>query len=296
MIATFPGLIALYCLTILHVPAGLWSSAALTDEPLFDKVPGIVSYTFRREFAKDVPGTLDRIKSLGVTDMEFSNLFGQSAEDLRKMLDERGMVCSSLGVSYDDFRDNTDEVAANAKALGAKFVRVAWIPHKGQMTLEKITEVAGDFNRRGRHLREKHGLIFCYHNHGYEFVPHLDGTLFDELMRQTLPEDVSVELDILWVKHPGVEPETILEKYGSRIKLMHLKDLKKGVKGDFTGSTAVENDVALGTGQINMPAVLKAAKKAGVKHYYLEDESPNIQTQIPASIQYLKDLVIESDR
>jgi len=124
----------------------------------------------------------------------------------------------------------------------------------------------------------------------------LDGTLFDELMRQTLPEDVSVELDILWVKHPGVEPETILEKYGSRIKLMHLKDLKKGVKGDFTGSTAVENDVALGTGQINMPAVLKAAKKAGVKHYYLEDESPNIQTQIPASIQYLKDLVIESDR
>jgi len=52
----------------------------------------------------------------------------------------------------------------------------------------------------------------------------------------------------LWTYFPGVDPTELLLKYGKRFKLMHLKDLKKGVKGDLSGKTAVENDVALGTG------------------------------------------------
>ncbi len=48
--------------------------------------------------------------------------------------------------------------------------------------------------------------------------------------------------------------------------------------------------LALGTGQINLPEVLKAAEKAGIKHYYIEDESSNVMTQVPQSIAYLKSL------
>jgi hypothetical protein len=40
---------------------------------LFPEAPGIVSYTYRDSFAKDVPATLDRIKANGITDIEFSN-------------------------------------------------------------------------------------------------------------------------------------------------------------------------------------------------------------------------------
>ncbi|MNL71031.1 hypothetical protein D3C87_1961170 [compost metagenome] len=71
---------------------------------------------------------------------------------------------------------------------------------------------------------------------------------------------------------------------------MHMKDLKKGVTGNMSGGTPVENDVALGTGQIDIPAVLKAARKAGLKHYYIEDESPSYAKQVPQSIAYLKSL------
>ena len=46
---------------------------------LVRKTPGVVSYTFRDSFGKDVPGTLDMIKSMGITDIELSNLFGQTA-------------------------------------------------------------------------------------------------------------------------------------------------------------------------------------------------------------------------
>ena len=71
---------------------------------------------------------------------------------------------------------------------------------------------------------------------------------------------------------------------------MHLKDLRKGIMGNDSGGTAVENDVALGTGQLDIPAILKAAKKSAIKHYYIEDESPSYATQVPVTIEYLKNL------
>src|SRR5580698_4701930 len=69
--------------------------------------PGVVSFTYRTAFAKDVPGTLDLIKSQGLRDIEFSSLFGQKPADLRKMLDARGLYCSSYGVSYEDLVNKT---------------------------------------------------------------------------------------------------------------------------------------------------------------------------------------------
>jgi sugar phosphate isomerase/epimerase len=266
------------------------NSLSLTAEPLFPQAPGMVSYTYRDALKKDLTGTLDTIRSLGITDMEFSNLFGKTAAEIRSALDARGMVCSSFGVSYAEALQDTSTVAANAKTLGAKFVRVAWVPNRQPFTLAHAELTATEFNRIGKELREKHGLTFCYHIHGYEFVPHGDGTLFDVLLAKTNPDYLSIELDILWAFFPGQDPAALLEKYGSRIKLMHVKDLRKGIIGDASGKTAVENDVALGTGQLDLPKILRAAKKAGVQHYYIEDESPSIATQVPQSLAYLKSL------
>ncbi len=262
----------------------------LTAAPLFPQAPGMVSYTYRDLLKKDLTGTLDTIRALGVTDMEFSNLFGKTAAEIRQALDARGMVCSSFGVSYPDALNKTAEVAANAQTLGAKFIRVAWLPDRQPFTLAHVEQTAVEFNRIGKELREKHGLTFCYHNHGYEFVPHGDGTLFDVLLAKTDPTYVSIELDVLWAFFPGQDPAKLIAKHGARIKLMHVKDLRKGVVGDASGKTAVENDVALGTGQLDLPKILRAAKKAGVEHYYIEDESPNIATQVPQSLAYLKSL------
>ncbi len=89
---------------------------------------------------------------------------------------------------------------------------------------------------------------------------------------------------------PGADPVALLKKYGPRFKLMHVKDLKKGVKGDFTGRTDVNNDVALGTGQIDIAAVVKAGVKAGVKNFYIEDESSSVNKQVPVSLAFLKAL------
>ena len=252
--------------------------------------PGIVSFTYRTYFAKDVPGTLDMIQSNGITDIEFSSLFGQTAAGLKKMLDDRGLYCSSYGVSYEDLVNKTAQVASDAKTLGATYVRVAGIPHKGAFTLGDAQKAIADFNRVGKILKEQYGLSFIYHNHGFEYQPYGSGTLYDLLVTKTDPRYVSFELDILWAYFPGQDPVHFLNEYGTRYKALHLKDLRGGVKGAVGEGTSGNNDVVLGTGQIDIPAVIKAAQKAGVEHYYIEDESDSSATQVPQSITYLQEL------
>lgn len=277
-----------WCLIILGL-IGLAPGWAQPFNRYLKPKPGIVSYTFREQFAKDVPGTLDYIKSLGIDNIEFSNLFGQNANDMKVMIDRRGIRCTSYGVSYDDLMNKRPMVIENARILGAKYVRLAWVPHDKPWDLDMAKKTAQTFNEIGKDL-STHGLHFCYHNHGYEFQPYGKGTLFDVLVKETDPALVSFEIDILWVKHPGQDPAKLIRKYPRRFKLMHVKDLKTGVVGDLTGNTPTDNDVTLGTGQIDLIKVFKSARKSSIEHYYIEDENSRSWTQVPNSLKYLKSM------
>ena len=195
----------------------------------------------------------------------------------------------SIGADYKKLAESSEQTIKDAKILGAKYVMVAWIPHNGKFDLETAKKAVADFNKAGKELKEA-GIELTYHNHGYEFEPYEDGTLFDYLVKNTNPEYVNFEMDLLWTAFPGQDPAALLLKYPTRWKLMHLKDLKKGVVGNLSGGTPTTNDVALGTGSINIAAALKAAKKVGVKHYFIEDESPSYLKQIPQTIAYIKGL------
>ena len=258
-----------------------------TSEKAYVPDPAVVSYTFRTQFAEDVPGTLDMIREMGITNIEFSNLFGKSATEMRSLIDERDMVCTSYGVSYDRLVNDAANVAEEAIILGARYVRVASIPYeRPEFTIDNAKKTVEDFNAGGKILNEN-GLYFCYHNHGFEFRPYEDGTLFDYIVQNTNPEYVSFEMDLLWTVHPGQDPVELLERYPERFRLMHLKDLRKGVVGDFSGGTPRENDVVLGTGQVDFPAVLEAASKTNIEYYYIEDESPDVIERVPQSREFI---------
>lgn len=266
----------------------LLTAASAFAAPLLDRTPGVVSYTFRNEFKADMPATFDLVKRLGITDIEMSNLFGQEPAKIRALMDARGIRCSSYGAPYNDVLKKTDEVGATAKVLGAQYVRVSLPFTKTPFDKAAATQRAAEMNAMGKQLREKHSLTFVLHNHGMEFVPEGKGTLYDFLHEQTRPEDVSFELDVLWAYLPGADPVTIFEKYGARIPLMHVKDVRKGVPRVWGHKYDSDNDVTLGTGQLDQAEIFAAAKKAGVKHFYLEDESSHSQAQIPQSLAFLK--------
>jgi hypothetical protein len=146
------------------------NSLSLTAEPLFPQAPGMVSYTYRDALKKDLAGTLDLIRALGITDMEFSNLFGKTAAEIRSALDARGMVCSSFGVSHAEALQDTSTVAASAKTLGAKFVRVAWVPNRQPFTLAHAELTAAEFNRIGKELLGESDIILRHRPAFYEHI------------------------------------------------------------------------------------------------------------------------------
>ncbi|HVW12629.1 MAG TPA: sugar phosphate isomerase/epimerase [Mucilaginibacter sp.] len=264
---------------------------AQSQKPLFTAPIGVQAYTYRNSFALNVAATLDTIKSLGITEMEGPNPKNVSPEAFKKMLDERGISMPSIGADYGQIVKDPDQFIKLAKLFGCKYIMVAWIPHGSAFTIGDAKKAVDDFNRVGKILSEN-GITLCYHDHGYEFGPYAGGTLFDYIVKNTNPKYVSFEMDMMWTFHGGADPAKLLYKYRGRWKLMHLKDIRKGVANDLTGGTDTKNDVALGTGQINIAKVLKAAKAVGIKHYFIEDESGNHAAQIPVTIAYLKSLKV----
>lgn len=265
------------------------ANEVIAQKPLYTAPFGIQTYTFRRSIGRDPAKVLDTIKMMGFTEIEGGGGRMHPA-DFKKLCDERGISIPSTGAGYEELNTKIDSVIWRAKILGAKYIMCAWIPHQNNVfTLEDAKKAAEDFNRAGKTLKEN-GLTFTYHAHGYEFQPYEDGTLLDYLFKKTDPDYVSFQMDIFWIHFGGGDPVSLLKKYGSRWKTMHVKDMKKGTKKDLTGLTSVENDVTVGTGELDIPAILKEAKRIGIKHYFIEDESSSITTQVPASVAYLKSL------
>lgn len=245
-------------------------------------------YSLRADFAKDVPGTLKLVRDLGFKQVELAGTYNLPPAEFKKLLDANKLKPIAGHFPFDKLRTDPESVARDAKALGLKYAGCAWIPHKGEFDEAQCRAAAEVFNKAGA-VFAKYGIKCYYHVHGYEFRPLGNGTVFDLLMAQTNPKTVVFQMDILWVVFPGQDPVKLFEKYGKRWELVHLKDLKKGVKtGEHTGKTDVTNDVALGSGQMDYPAILRAAQKAGVKYYFIEDESPSVHEQLPQSLKFLK--------
>lgn len=266
--------------------------STFAQQKLYTWPLGVQAYTFRNHFPKDVEKTLDIIKEMGFTELEGGATKGLSPQEFKSLCDNRGISIPSTGCSFEQLEKDPMQIVEEAKALGAKYVMCAWIPHKGnEFTFENAQKAVEVFNKAGKVLAEN-GLIFCYHDHGYEFHATDEGTYLDYIIKNTNPAFVSFEMDVLWTMHGGGSdmPVTLLKRYPNRFKLMHVKDLKKGVVGDLTGHTPAENDVPVGTGQADWKTIFKLAKKAGVEHCFIEDESENELVNVPKSITYLQSL------
>lgn len=250
---------------------------------------GLQLYSLRAEFTRNVPASLEKVKNFGFKEVELAGTYNLSPEKFKAMLDGAGLRPVSGHFPFERYKTDPEGIARDAKALGLQYSGCAWIPHQAGFDEAECREAAKVFNRAGTILKQ-HGIKFFYHVHGYEFAPFGQETYLDLLMRETDPGLVAFEMDVLWVVHPGHDPVAWLLKYPKRWQLMHLKDLKRGVKGDFSGGSDVTNDVALGQGQVDWANVLKTARKVGIKHYFIEDESPSVEAQIPVTLRYLENL------
>jgi sugar phosphate isomerase/epimerase len=253
---------------------------------------GLQLYSLRAYLPKDIPGTLARLRSLGIREVEGGGPAGTTPADFRDALDKADLVCQSIGAGFDRVKGDMAGVLKDAKTLGARFVMCGWIPHDDAagLTRDATLQAAEAFNAAGKTARSE-GVRFAYHCHGYEFVPANEGTLFDTLVKQTDPALVSFEIDIFWAKAGGADPTKLVASLPGRVPLMHIKDMQKGlILPPGSSKASDDTNVAAGTGQLDLPAILRAARKSGTEIFYLEDESEHPWEQVPESLKYLSNL------
>ncbi|MES2692908.1 MAG: sugar phosphate isomerase/epimerase [Verrucomicrobiota bacterium] len=268
-------------------------AAALNAADFRDHL-GLQLYSLRAQTKESTTGALDIAKSYGIKEVEVAGTGDLTPEKFAAELKSRGLVPVSGHFGYGLFDKDVQAVIKDAKTLGLKYVNVPFPPvGKDRMFTEELAhKTAAKFNEWGEACK-KAGLRFGYHPHGLEFRPTANGgeTVFDILMRETKPEFVSFQMDVYWVHYAGQDPVKLLEKYPGRWVTMHIKDMLKDLAtGVHTGGTPPTAKVAVGQGQIDYKRILPAAQKAGIQHYFLEDETPTPLQCIPDSFTYLKAL------
>jgi sugar phosphate isomerase/epimerase len=171
-------------------------------------------------------------------------------------------------------QDKLPAALEDAKERGFEYVVCPYIAPQDRGGVDMMRSLGETLNRAGETCR-KSGLQLCYHNHAFEFKPEGNGILLDTLLQTADAKLVGLELDIMWSTVAGVNPVSILNKYGDRVMLMHLKNVAPGVEKRYNEQVPRTAFREVGNGVVDIPAVLKAAANAGVKHYFVEqDQTP----------------------
>jgi sugar phosphate isomerase/epimerase len=252
---------------------------------------GLQLWSLRNQLTASLPAGMAEVKALGFTMVESAGTYGHTAKEFRALADANGLKIVGSHIPYERMVSDLPGVIAEAKTLGAKYVIVAWVPHKTAFDVDQARAAVANFNIWGAALKAE-GLGFGFHTHGYEFKPLADGTsAFDVMLNETKPELVFCEMDVFWVVQAGIDPVKLLEKYPGRFKAFHIKDMKKGAPIDlYEGHAPASDNVIVGQGSMDWPAIVAAGNKTGVKYYFIEDETSDPVGNIPPSIQYLAPL------
>jgi sugar phosphate isomerase/epimerase len=210
-----------------------------------------------------------RLSEMGYRNVEPFTLSGLSAEEYRALLDKYGLSASArhVNVGTPESPVDFDQILADNKTLGIKYFGSGSTPI---FPLVYTTEAewvayAEYLNELGERARQA-GQTLMVHNHDIEFeVTFGDQTVFDILMANTDPKNVAFQLDIYWATNGGGldKPVEVLERYGNRIQLFHVKDM---AAGPFPGRIEI-----VGEGIIDFPEVF-AATQGPVRSYVVEHD------------------------
>lgn len=255
------------------------------------KVIGVQLYTVRSVLPQKPLETLQALDQIGYREAE---VVAAGMDKIWDALNQTSLKPVSLHMDTALFTRNQEKLPAaldDAKNRGFEYVVCPYIAPQDRGGADVIRKLGETLNKAGEMCRDK-GLRLCYHNHAFEFQPEGSGTLLDVLMQTADPKLVNLELDVMWSTVAGVDPVSVLKKYGNRIAMVHIKNVASGIPKQYNESVPRTAFREAGNGIVDIPAVLKAASDAGVKHYFVEqDQTPGDPvSSLRESFEYLRKL------
>jgi sugar phosphate isomerase/epimerase len=261
---------------------------------------GLQLYTVRGAMKTDFAGTIAKVAAVGYKEVEFAGYFDHSPKDVRAILDKNSLASPSCHVGYDVVEKKWPETIEAAELIGHRYIICPWIDEKQRAQPDGWKRAADLFNRAGE-ASQKAGIQFGYHNHSFEFNPadSLGGKLpYDFLLAETDPKLVAMEMDLCWISVAGKDPLAYFEKYPGRFPLVHVKDWIKdpnatdSYKGATGSAVKIGGRLAdVGQGSIDWKRIFAHSEKAGIKHYFVENDEPKSAfDDIKISYTYLHNL------
>jgi sugar phosphate isomerase/epimerase len=251
---------------------------------------GLQLYTVRDAMKSDFAGTLAKVAAIGYRQVEFAGYFDRDPSEIRALLDKNHLVAPSAHVDYAVVENKWQQTLDAAHAIGHSYIVCPWIEESQRQQPDGWKRAAELFNRAGEASR-KANIQFAYHNHNFEFAPSptLGGKLpYDFLLAETDANLVAMEMDLCWISVGGRDPVEYFEKYPGRFPLVHVKDWK-GHGGNI--DDAKEKMSAVGQGDIDWTRIFAKSGKAGIKHYFVENDEPSSPfDNIRQSFTYLSQL------
>src|ERR1051326_6066908 len=184
------------------------------------KVPvGLELYSVRKECASDLPGTLAAVAKMGYKGVEFAGYHGRSAKELRKMLDDNGLIASGTHTPYETVLENKlKETVEFNRTIGNKFLIV---PSMNASGTKGWMEKAKLFNEIAEKLKTE-GMFVGYHSHAGDFKK-MDGQETWEIFGSNTNPEVILQLDTGNCRDGGGDPIAELKKFPGRTRSIHIK-------------------------------------------------------------------------
>ena len=159
------------------------------------KIPvGLQLYSVRKDAEKDLPGVLKAVAKMGYEGVEFAGYYDHKADDIRKMLDDNGLVCCGTHTQYDTLKpDKFEETIEFNRTLGNKYIIVPWLDPNTNTTQEQWVKLAKEFTELADKLKPN-GMRIGYHSHGGDFKK-VDGQTYWDILFSNARKDVIMQID-----------------------------------------------------------------------------------------------------
>jgi sugar phosphate isomerase/epimerase len=243
-------------------------------------------YSLRDEAAKDFEGVLRKLGDVGFVGVELAGFHDLTPKEYTGIVKESGLVTSSAHLT-DLSPDGLNAALDDLQEIGCDVAVCAFLPPERFADLDSIQRSADALNTANDIARAR-GLSLGYHNHWWEFSTNLDGQTAWAALIERLDETVFAELDIYWTTLGGADPRQVIADLGDRLWLLHVKD---------GPCDAPESPmVAVGSGTLDIPAILTSAPTAKWHIVELDRCATDMFTAIADSYRYLVDSGLSQGR
>jgi sugar phosphate isomerase/epimerase len=232
---------------------------------------GFQVWTVKDMLVKDFPGTLKMIAGLGYESVEmcsppgyessgFGPLMKLKAPEMKKIINDAGLICPSSHYGMDELRNHLDERIQFALESGQTQMILSSFGLPKNSTMSDWLKAADELNKIGEKTK-KAGIQAGFHNHNTEFEKINDTLIYDALMNQFDPEYIKMQFQVAVISI-GYKASTYFTKYPGRFISAHLADW----------SPVEKKSVPLGKGIVDWKEFFASIKKGGVKNIFVEME------------------------